>query len=412
MKRIIALFTLLSLFMIVFQPLPVRGAGKEVLLEGTCGKHATWTYDQKTKTLTICGTGGIKSGDWKWEDWYNSFETECYMDKVIIKDGITSIEKEAFFGAKMREVILPGTLQKISKGAFYGCTELEEIKLPSSVTGIGEEAFGVCVSLKKLIVPEGVTHIGKNALISCRSLSVLKLPKSLKTAPAKLGTEGIYALDKVVNNSRFSIPVNTVKDKITWKANGRVVRKINGGTTGRAVRKKYKISYSLHGAKISGKRKTSYRYGDSIEIPCEATKKNGCFLEWQIADGRNSFLGEYDLEEDEFPAYGNITVEPTFIYCTITKARDGSVYLDFDGKDILDSSLDMVVRYYPKKEKKKIKWKEVLFRRNGKARLHIRNLDKGKKYCFDFCLFELDSDWEDEISTTVKEDSFWSPLNL
>ncbi len=409
MKKIIALSVVLSLFTVLFQPLSVEGAGKEVVLNGTCGENATWSYDEKTKTLTICGTGGITIGEWQWEDWYNSHETECYMEKVVIQSGITSIEKEALFEAKMKEVILPETLQQIDERAFYGCTELQEIKLPSSVTVIGEEAFASCVSLKKLIIPEGVMHIGKDAVMGCRSLSLLNLPASLKTNPVKIGTDKVYALQKIENNTNFAIPVKSVKNKIKWKANGKVVRKISSGTTGKAVRKKYKISYKLHGAKISGKRKTSYRYGDSIEILCDAKKKNGCFLDWQIAKGKHAFLGGYDLEEDEFPAYGNITIEPEFIYCTIKKDQSGSVYLNFNWKEALSSIEEVALRYYfVKEKKKKIKWEEIFVGNKSKSKIRIKNLKKGEKYCFEIALFELDSDWDEEIDDIVKDDSYWT----
>lgn len=412
MKKMMAWFAVLSLFISLFislfQPLQIKGAGKDIVLEGTCGKHATWKYDKKTKTLTVRGTGMITSGEWEWEDWYDSLNTENQMEKVVIKKGITSIKKGVFSSAKMKKVVLPETLQQIGERAFYGCTELEEIRIPSSVTMIGEEAFSSCMSLKKLIIPEGVTNIGKNAVAGCRSLSLLKLPKSLRTNPVNLGVDSIYTLQKLVNNTRFAVPVKSVRNKITWRANGKVVQETGAGTTGKAARKKYKISYYLQGAKISGKRKTSYRYGDSIEIPGQATKKNGCFFGWQIVKGRYAFLGRYDMEEDEFPAYGNITIEPIFMYCTINKSQNGEVHLTFNGKEVLEPGTGVVLRYYSMKGKnKKIKWKEIFFDDNSRSDLYISNLDKGKKYCFEIQLFDLDSDWEEDIEKTVKEDAYW-----
>lgn len=408
MKKMFAWLAVLSLFISLFWPLQIKGAGKNIVLEGTCGKHATWRYDKKTKTLTVRGTGMITSGEWEWEDWYDSFDPEKQMEKVVIKKGITSIKKGVFSSAKMKKVVLPETLQQIGEKAFYGCTELKEIRIPSSVTTIGEEAFSSCMSLKELIFPEGVTNIGKNAVAGCRSLSLLKLPKSLKTNPVNLGVDGIYALQKLVNNTRFFVPVKSVKGKITWRTNGKVVQKIGAGTTGKAARKKYKISYDLQGAKISGKRKTSYRYGDSIQIPGRATKENGCFFGWQMAKGRFAFLGGYDLEEDEIPAYGNITIQPVFMYCTMNKGQEGDVYLTFNGKEVLEPGTSVVLRYYSMTgKKKKIKWKEMIFDDNGRSELHISNLEKGKKYCFEIQLFDLDSDWEEDIEKTVKEDACW-----
>ena len=94
-------------------------------------------------TLTISGTGDMPS--YVVEDdvpWYNY---QGNIEKVVIKDGVTSI----------------------GKNAFSYCLSLTSITIPNSVTSIGERAFENCSSLTSLTIPNSVTSIGDCAFDGC-----------------------------------------------------------------------------------------------------------------------------------------------------------------------------------------------------------------------------------------------------
>ena len=91
---------------------------------GTCGENVTYTYDSKTHTLTISGTGPMKDLNdefgWcaaPWEKYKNEIK------RVIIENGVTSI----------------------GGYTFYDCSGLTSVTIPDGVTLIGPDAFVNCI---------------------------------------------------------------------------------------------------------------------------------------------------------------------------------------------------------------------------------------------------------------------------
>ena len=61
---------------------------------------------------------------------------------LIIPDLVTSIGAAAFYGRKLKSIILGHSLENIGENAFYGIgNKLDEIRIPRSVTSIGACAF-------------------------------------------------------------------------------------------------------------------------------------------------------------------------------------------------------------------------------------------------------------------------------
>jgi len=117
MKRILAVLTALILNFGILNCVPVQNMGNTVITamaaetveSGTCGENLVWTLDDKG-TLVVSGTGKMQV----------SFGTNYKIKKVIIQEGATSIDTDAFFG----------------------CENLTDITIPASVTSIGTRAFG------------------------------------------------------------------------------------------------------------------------------------------------------------------------------------------------------------------------------------------------------------------------------
>ena len=103
------------------------------------------------------------------------------LKKVTLKNGVRSIGEDAFRDCSSLEgVIFENTvLEKISDGAFWGCSALSSIALPDSVTEIERNAFFE-TGLRNIQLPEKQTLIGGGAFCNCKNLKQVQLPPQLK----------------------------------------------------------------------------------------------------------------------------------------------------------------------------------------------------------------------------------------
>lgn len=127
-------------------------------------------YDEDTKTLTISGTGDMKSYS------YPEFVAmhEYVIEKVIIGDGVTSIAKEAFIGCgNLESVTIPDSVTDIGSYAFSYCSGISQINIPKNVTGIGNYAFYECRKLSSAAIPISVRSIGRKAFFGCNCLNTV-----------------------------------------------------------------------------------------------------------------------------------------------------------------------------------------------------------------------------------------------
>jgi hypothetical protein len=125
-----------------------------------------------TGILTISGNGKIEMDDdayaegfpWRYEDWN--------FDKVVIKDGVTGIGRDAFgywydhdsqFCYTIKSVTIPDSVTTIEANAFTGCTALTSIVIPDSVTSIGDNAFKGCTSLASVTLSDPEPTLGKDS---------------------------------------------------------------------------------------------------------------------------------------------------------------------------------------------------------------------------------------------------------
>lgn len=127
--------------------------------------------------------------------------------EVSVREGITIIYQNAFSldsasKTLIKKVILPASLERIGRNAFYGCTSLEEITfggnklivieanafrntsimdltLPNSITTIGDNAF-MDTKLSKITIPDSVTEIGTESFADIDGLSEVTLGKGIK----------------------------------------------------------------------------------------------------------------------------------------------------------------------------------------------------------------------------------------
>ena len=84
------------------------------------------------------------------------------------KDGKTLVQYA--IGKKDNTFIIPNGVKCIGDRAFSLCSNLTSIVIPDSVTSIGESAFYNCSGIYSVVIPDSVTSIGSNAFYNCSSL--------------------------------------------------------------------------------------------------------------------------------------------------------------------------------------------------------------------------------------------------
>ncbi|MBQ6267107.1 MAG: leucine-rich repeat domain-containing protein [Clostridia bacterium] len=169
---------------------------------GSCGDNLTWSYNKGTKTLTISGTGAMKSfasEDAPWQPYRAVMKTVsigngvttisvcAFMDctcltNVTIPNSVTSIGDQAFWGCtELPNITIPNSVKRIGDGSFCECFKLTSIVIPNSVKSIASQAFNGCSGLTSVTIGNGVTSIGYYAFSRCRGLTSITIPNSVKS---------------------------------------------------------------------------------------------------------------------------------------------------------------------------------------------------------------------------------------
>ena len=87
--------------------------------------------------------------------------TQILLDsKLLYLDDINVIEFGMFYRSKLANIILPNSIQEISRRAFEG-SDLSDITFSSNLTYIDSYAFDSCYNLKQVILPDSVVEIGQ-----------------------------------------------------------------------------------------------------------------------------------------------------------------------------------------------------------------------------------------------------------
>ena len=151
---------------------------------GKLGDNVTWDVDVTTGVLNITGTGEIYDYVISWFDTESDNPVDGeppyksgYVDlltTINISEGITRLGDNCFYGAGVREITFPSTLESIGEYAFASCgfsetasasgsygNGFEKIVIPESVVDIEAHAFEY-TSVKKLYVPANA-QIGRFA---------------------------------------------------------------------------------------------------------------------------------------------------------------------------------------------------------------------------------------------------------
>ncbi|WP_461810922.1 leucine-rich repeat domain-containing protein [Faecalimonas sp.] len=110
-----------------------------------------YKIEKKNDAVTICRCyvcGGVIEIPEE-IDGYPVTEIENYAFSAL---GPAGKEDTSMCGGKLQEIVLPKTIKRIGKYAFYGCSQLQEISFYSNISDIGAGAFTGCHRVNKLNV--------------------------------------------------------------------------------------------------------------------------------------------------------------------------------------------------------------------------------------------------------------------
>lgn len=126
----------------------------------------------------------VKDGFLYSKDMKSVISSPCgNIDTLIytIPEGVETIEKGAFAGYVLFDLVLPSTLQAIGESAFNSNSALRTIIIPDNVKEIGDSAFARCYALTRCILPKEIESIGTLTFFSCAALKEIQIPQSVKT---------------------------------------------------------------------------------------------------------------------------------------------------------------------------------------------------------------------------------------
>ena len=197
-----------------------------------------WKYNRKTHTLIITGNGGTNSEnaaiidadsqmDMDDGQRYNigSFSLDSTAkgrhaanelitktEKIIIKDGITTINSAAFASFQsLTKITIPNSVKKSGDFALKDCKRLQQITIPASVVKIGGGAFENCTNLYDIKFESGSNcnsmenypnDPGSSPIQNCKSLRTFQMPNRIKYI-SKYFFEGCDSLESVSFGKNF-----------------------------------------------------------------------------------------------------------------------------------------------------------------------------------------------------------------
>lgn len=105
-----------------------------VLMSGD-GKSILWFPMGKRGEYTLPSTV-TAVGEYAFRD--------CSIEKFVFAEGLKKIGQCAFYNSKVREVVLPSTLQQVPTGTFQKCSEMTTVHMGESTELLGEYVFDGC----------------------------------------------------------------------------------------------------------------------------------------------------------------------------------------------------------------------------------------------------------------------------
>lgn len=103
---------------------------------------------------------------------YMSFALTSALTQISLPDSVKVMDDGVFIMSGLREITVPGSVERIGKQAFAKCAALETVVILEGVKSIAYNAFSICDELNSITVPGSVTEIQQDAFSDCAKLTL------------------------------------------------------------------------------------------------------------------------------------------------------------------------------------------------------------------------------------------------
>lgn len=103
---------------------------------------------------------------------YMSFALTSSLTQISLPDSVKVMDDGVFIMSGLREITVPGSVERIGKQAFAKCAALETVVILEGVKSIAYNAFSICDELNSITVPGSVTEIQQDAFSDCAKLTL------------------------------------------------------------------------------------------------------------------------------------------------------------------------------------------------------------------------------------------------
>lgn len=104
------------------------------------------------------------------DNWWGGAFYMSGLESVTFEEGLTYIGYGSFAVTKLKEVVLPSSIESIEFNAFNGCDDLENIVLNQGLQKIDSGAFGHCSKIEEIVIPASVSEMNESAFTNCENL--------------------------------------------------------------------------------------------------------------------------------------------------------------------------------------------------------------------------------------------------
>lgn len=204
------------------QPADTAVTTMAVKTSGKCGKNVKWSYDKKTKTVTISGKGAM--ANYGGDNVYAPPWSDLDVRKAVVKKGVTTIGDKAFAHCEtLQSVTIPEGVTSLGIEIFFDSTKLGTITLPKSLKKVNRATFyGAYVSGYKVASGNKYFSASKGVLFNKKKTSLVAYPFRSKatsyTIPKTVKSIEPYAFSTEANGTcklkKITVPtsVTSVKD--------------------------------------------------------------------------------------------------------------------------------------------------------------------------------------------------------
>ena len=129
---------------------------------------------------------------------YQAF-VNCPIVSVNIPDSVTEIDSEAFRAynsnyAKLESVVIGTGMTEIPRECFYGQENLKTVSLPQGITTIGQSTFTKCKSLTNIELPDALKKIENQAFMYC-GFTQIAIPDNVTA----IGVRAFYSCNNLTD---------------------------------------------------------------------------------------------------------------------------------------------------------------------------------------------------------------------